>query len=541
VHKNTVIILLIIITAGFFLRYHGHSWGIPQAPYWRNHFQDEAFVLGRVLSTNPNDLNPHYFINPSFHYYTLLSSIKTASVLDFIKPFSLPVELNKLGQPTSLVLPSDYQRMYLIGRLISLLYSTAVILLVFFIGCNLYDIKTGLIAAAFTAVLPTLAFQAHFLVVDTPAVFWFILTFFFSTGRRLFKNHIQWLIISSISLGIAIGTKYTNAIVILPLLYGLYVSNRHAKKNVLPSIFSKDLFILIGICVVVFFLTTPHAILSFKEFLYGDNDGFGGIFGARGLFAYNDYPTNIITPFTLATYHSLRLPLSILALVGVIWLLIKRKFSDIMLLFVIVPFYLLLIYRASPHLRHAIAVLPLLMLATARVIVSLFFSFKKKVFKYTLLFVCGAVFLYTFLFSFSYIGRFTKIDTRTACADWLKPHLTEQTTVGITTFFPWNYTPPIDMLTKKIMVTGYSHDTLLAARPDYFIITEYEFREFYRARATEQECEVFVQSLFSENDYKIIKVFQRRFAVLGMDFKPDFPNMDWNPVNPAIYIFKIKS
>lgn len=540
--KYTLIIfLLLIVGTGFFLRYQGQTWGIPQAPYWRNHFQDEAFTLGRILTMNPGDLNPHYFINPSFHYYTLLITIKTASLLGFIEPLNLPVEINNMGQPIKGLLLHDYQSMYLIGRIISLLYSTAVILLIFFIGTNLFDEKVGILAAAFTAVLPTLAFQAHFLVVDTPAVFWFVLTFFFITGKRFFKNHTMWLVVTSISLGIAIGTKYTNVIVVLPLLYFLFNVHRRAGKTLLQSIFNKDLCILAAICAVVFLITTPHAILSFKEFLYGNSEGFGGIFGQRGLFAYNYYPTSFITPFTTATYHSLRLPLFILALASVVWLLIKRSANNALLLFVIIPFYLLLIYRASPHLRHIIVVLPFLMLAMARMLTNLLSLFRKRVLKYLLISACGAAFLYTFLFTFSYIRRFTRIDTRTACADWLGPRMIEQNTVGIATFSPWNYTPPVDRLDNKIIVTGYSYDILLTTKPDYFIITEYEFREFYQARATKQKCAAFVEQLFSENHYKIIKVFQKEFSVLGLNFLPDFPNMDWNPVNPIIYIFKVNS
>ena len=540
--KKTILIsLILIIAAGFVFRYYGLSWGIPQAPYWRSHFQDEAFTLGRILQMSPGDLNPHYFINPSFHYYTLFITIKAASSLGFIKHFSMPVEINDLGLPVKGMSLKDYQHMFFIGRILSVLYSTAVILLVFFIGTNLYDRKVGLIAAAFTAILPTLAFQSHFLVTDTPAVFWFVLTFFFISGKRLFKSHMLWLVLASLSLGFAVGTKYTNVIMAIPLLYYSFSLRRRAGRNVLRSIFIPDLLIIIGICAAIFFITTPHAILSFKEFMFGDRSGFGGIFGERGLLAYNNYPFNIITPFIPNTSSSLRIPLFILAFAGIIDLFIKRKFSDTLLLSVIIPFYLLLIWRASPHLRHMIAVLPFLMLAFARIIIYLFSLFRQKVFKYIIVSACSAVFVYTSLFTICYIKRFTGIDTRTACVDWLRPQLNKQATIGITTYFPWNYTPPIETLNRRFMVTGYFYDELLKARPDYFIITEYEFRAFYRARATKQKCEEFVEQLFSEEDYWIINVFQKDFSIFGIDFSPNFPNMDWNPVNPAIYIFKNRS
>ncbi len=56
----------------------------------------------------PTDLNPHYFINPTFHYYTLLLSLKAASLTGHIKPFSMPVKLEGLGRPQEGVPISDY-------------------------------------------------------------------------------------------------------------------------------------------------------------------------------------------------------------------------------------------------------------------------------------------------------------------------------------------------------------------------------------------------------------------------------------------------
>jgi hypothetical protein len=539
--RTVLIILIIIVTLGLCLRYYGHTWGVPRKPYWRNHFQDEAFILGQILAMEPHDLNPHYFINPSFHFYTLLSSFKAASLYGLIEPFTLPVDRNKLGQPVNQLSLDSYQRMYIIGRVISICCSTLVIILVFSIGCLLYDKITGLVAAAFTAILPTLAFQAHFLVVDTPAVFWLTFAFFIISARHFFKCYTSWLVLSSIGVGLAVGTKYTNIIVILPLLYCLYRSHRAMGKSIIRSLLNRDLLILTGVCAIVFFITTPHAIVSFKEFMYGNSDGFGGIFGKRGLFAYNDYPASFTAPFTVATYHSLRLPLLILALLAVIWLIIMRKPADIMILFFVIPFYILLIHRASPHLRHVMVLLPFLMISTARLISGLLLIIKAKIIKYSLMIICSGVYIYTLLFTLAYIGRFTKTDTRIASADWLSVRIVGKTSIGLASYFPWNYSPPVDMLTSNIVITGYSYDVLLAQKPDYFVITEYEFRYFYRARAPEQKCRLFIELLFSEKNYEIVRILKKDFSILGLNFTPHFPNMDWNPVNPAIYIFKLKS
>lgn len=540
--KRNVLLLILccIIICGGILRFYGAEWGIPKSPYWRNFYQDEAFVLGILLKMEPDDLNPHYFINPTFHYYSILLSLKISTIFNYIKSFSLPVKRNALGQPIRDVSMTDYSKMYSVGRFVSIIEGIILIFLIFLIGRNLYNEKIGVIAAAFTAILPALIYQSHFLVVDAAAVFWLVLAFFFLTTKINPRRRKQWFIIAGILIGIAIGTKYTNILIILPFLYKTYITNKHEKGKSAKKILNKYTLITVGIALIVFFLTTPYSILSFNEFLNGDANGFGGIFGRRGLLYYNDYPTNFISPFTLATFHALRLPLTIFALLGSLYLLYKRTTNDILLLTFILPFYCLLIYHASPHLRHILPVLPFLMIATARLFYDFILKKKPRFLKPIVVAVIIFTFTFTLLFSLSLIRRMTPVDTRIECAEWVKDRITEETTIGMASFFPWSYTPPIDMITNKITLVGYNYENLLTTNPEYFIITEYEYRQFYNAHESDYMCKNFVKKLFQEEHYRIEKVFKKDFEILGVRFSPNFPNMDWNPVNPKIYIFKSK-
>lgn len=110
--------------------------------------------------------------------------------------------------------------------------------------------------------------------------------------------------------------------------------------------------------------------------------------------------------------------------------------------------------------------------------------------------------------------------------------------MGWRVFFPWNYTPPIEKFTDKIGITGYNYENLIKLSPDYFIITEHEYREFPYARESQLVRERFVNLLFRENEYKIIKKFYHDFEIFNIKFSPQYPNMDWNQVNPIIYLFQ---
>lgn len=535
-----ILVLCSVIILGGILRFYGADWGVPKPPYWRNHFQDEAFVAGLLFKMGPNNLNPHYFINPTFHYYTILFSLKIASSLNYIKPFSLPVKTNKLGQPIAEITMDDYSKMYSVGRFVSIVESIILILIIFLIGRNLYNEKVGLLAAAFTSILPTLAYQSHFFVVDAAGVFWLVLAFFFLTTKMNSKKMMRWFIVAGIFIGLAVGTKYTNILLVLPFLYKVYTTIGHKRRVFLKKIVNKFTLTAAGVAIITLFFTTPYSLFSIREFLHGDVNGFGGIFGVRGLFHYNAYPTNFITPFTLSTFHSLRLPLTIFALLGLAYLIYKRKQSDLFLLFFIGSFYLMLIYHASPHLRHVLPVLPFLMIAMARMFGNFLLDKRYKVLKLLTLVVVLLIFIYTFLYSLAFIKRMTPIDTRIECAEWVKASIPKDASIGLSTYFPWNYTPPIEMVTENIVLIGFNYQNLLARKPNYFIITEHELREFPYARESKFLCKKFIKELFSENRYKIIKTFKKDFEIFGIRFSPNFPNMDWNQVNPVIYIFALR-
>lgn len=541
--RNLLLLFLVLITIlAAALRITGFEWGIPREPYWRNHYQDEAFVLGLLFKMGPDNLDPHYFINPTLHYYTLLAAEEIASLTGYIKPFSLPVATNNFGQPARGVSLEDYGRMYRVGRILSILQSILLVLLMFGIGRNLYGPAAGIIAAAFTAVLPTFCYQSRFLVVDAPAVFWFVLAFWFITTTPAPPRLRRWSVLAGLFIGLAVGTKYTNLLIVLPFLYR-YCRLRGGGEPFWRKLVSRDVMYA-GLVAVLFFLfTTPYALLNPGEFLHGDANGFGGIFGDRGLMYYNNYPPNLLTPFSVATLQSLRLPLALLCLLALIWRSIRHRTADVTLLCFIVPFYVLLVAKASPHLRHVMPVLPFIGLLAAAALVDPPGPMKRKLIRCPIWALGVGVFAYTGLFSMAYVGRLTPIDTRIASAEWVKSNIPPDTTLGLATYFPWNYTPPVEAVhdREKIMITGYDYDILLKQKPAYFIITEYEFREYAYSRGSRYQARQFVDRLFQERDYALMNEFSRDFSALGFRFHPSFPNLDWNPVNPRIRVYRLKS
>jgi hypothetical protein len=199
------------------------------------------------------------------------------------------------------------------------------------------------------------------------------------------------------------------------------------------------------------------------------------------------------------------------------------------------------------------------MVAVGRAFFDIFGRLRSKHLQYVSLTIILAVFVYTALFSIAYIRRMTRNDTRLECTEWVKENLGPRATMGAPNYAPLTYTPPIDMADivlspedygrtndelfwtiRDIFLTDYDYDRLLQTAPEYYFITETERREYPYTDLDRKTCARFFERLFSENDYRLLKVYRRDFRALGIDFQPNFPNMEWNLVNQTIWVFKAR-
>ncbi len=132
-HRRAAFVLLgLILAIALILRLIGISWGVPKEPHFRNYFQDERFVLGLLFQMNPVrfDFDPHYYINPSLHYYTLLAALGPASVAGL--DLHLPVADDSPFKPAGLS-PEGYAGAFFVGRILVVLQSVVAVWLLFLI------------------------------------------------------------------------------------------------------------------------------------------------------------------------------------------------------------------------------------------------------------------------------------------------------------------------------------------------------------------------------------------------------------------------
>jgi len=542
--------LVLILVLGGVLRFSGLEWGIPTAPVWRNYFQDEAWALSVVLQMEPGrgDFNPHNFVNPSFHFYTMLGALETASLFGYLHDFNLPIKVNPLGWGESEGKLREYRKMFKVGRILTMLEGTLTVLLVFLIGARLYNPLLGLVAAALMAVIPAHIYHSHFLVYDQTPVFWLTLAFWWLTTPVFKRQRYWWFAIAGFFIGLAIGVKYTNLFLMLTFyVKQWYEMKREANfhkyelRTLRPIIFSKSSLIVLATAVLTFIITTPYALLSPHEFLIGDATGWGGIFGARGLFYYMNFPFSVTRPFMVGTWLMLPLSFFVLAMTGFVWHFIRRKEADIMILSFVAIYYLTLIYHASPHSRHYIPLAPFLSISAALVALNIPHVLKKipfRVANFVSILLVALPIIQTLDFAFAQVRRMDSQDTRDECREWVEKNIAPSDTIGLASFFPWAYTPAIDLTHQNLMNVGYNYDRLTYLRPKYFLITQQEFKDRRSNEESKFVTDRFLKLLFEQQSYKIKRVFKHPYRGLVFNYHPNFPSFEWDVVSPEIRIYR---
>jgi len=162
---------LLVLVLSFFLNLCAIWWGLPSLRGWAPDELVPATVMDAVgMRFSHGWVSPY----PPFHYYVLALSHL---------PFRALHRLHVLDFNTA----STYTVLFYLGRLISLLMATAIVILVYRIGCEIDDRRTATLAALITALIAPFVYHAKIATVDIPYIFWFTVSLVFFV--RILKNH----------------------------------------------------------------------------------------------------------------------------------------------------------------------------------------------------------------------------------------------------------------------------------------------------------------------------------------------------------------
>jgi hypothetical protein len=217
--------LLLVLAVRLLLNLFAIWWGLPSLRGWA---PDEL-----VPSTIMDAVNMHFSHGwvspyPPFHYYVLAVSHL---------PFRALHRLHLLDFNSA----STYTVLFFLGRFISLLMATAIVVFVYRIGREIFDRRTATLAALITALIVPFVYHSKIATVDIPYIFWFMLSLLFYV--RILKNHrlFDYLLF---------GAAAALAVCAKDQAYGFYVLtapailcalHRHRKKEDSSAKFTRTL------------------------------------------------------------------------------------------------------------------------------------------------------------------------------------------------------------------------------------------------------------------------------------------------------------
>ena len=272
-------LLALILLGGFALRTYNVDWAQGQLPHPDErstiafyaptiHWPDDLSIL---LDKEKSPLNP--FIDPSgrprsytYGHFPLYLLAASGNAVTKLAPLA-----EKLGAPEKYVdmmrIANGSPGFAWVGRVLVAIFDTITLLFLFLLGKRLWNVKAGLLAAAFAAFTVQQIQLSHFFAVDPISATFVVITLYFAI-KMLDTGKWSYTILTGMMAGLGIASKFSAAPVLAaPVIAGLLLTYRQAKDE---NATATPGWLLAGAALIVagvtFFITSPFAILDWQHF-----------------------------------------------------------------------------------------------------------------------------------------------------------------------------------------------------------------------------------------------------------------------------------
>lgn len=474
------VLLLAILLLGLGLRIWGLSWGLREGLRQGSYHPDEFILIGAATSVDIGSLqlNPHLYNYPSLFIYVISIAFRTASgwgLLDGARVADL----------------------YLLARLLSVLFGVATVFAVYLAGSKFYNRNAGLAAAGIMAVMPLHVQYSHYVAVDVPAVF-FVAAALAASALLLRENQLRFYLFAGAMAGLAAGTKYNCGMVFLSIVAASLLSIAGGLSHRRKALLLSAAFLA---AVVAFIITTPGALLWPDQFLRGLTFEIGHAASGHGYVFQNTGPGWLYT-ITNSLAAGIGWPLLVLAVLAVIIALIRRRTEALVVLAFVLPYYGLISVSEVRFARYALPLFPPLALLIAAFKLGTWenLATRPRV-RQAAAVVLALVGAYTLAYTVALGLLFTQADPRDRAAQWAASYVPAGTTIALPTV-PWFYSPPFTpgfgslSASDRYASMSDSAYRLLAdetkdwnvqllreQQPEYIIVSDYEKIDALRADA----------------------------------------------------------
>lgn len=387
------------LLTGLILRLWGIHWGFPRVDL----SPDELNVWNISAGLSWQDLDTHFYNYSGLTFYLNFFTAQLARL------FGVTL------QPHTILL---------INRLWSVFFGTLTIPLAYLAARDFFsEAKAGAWAAWMVALLPIHVWHSHFGTSDISLVFWITAAFWLAL-RAFQKPGAARFLLGGLAVGVAIGVKFNGMLAGISFLVAALAAWREKRIRSFPQVML-FLFLAGAAALVGFFLVSPFSIIHLKAtvsaFFFESAHVKGGHYGfdlSPGGWPYFPYIYQLFSAFPF----SFGLPLYLSAAVGVVFFVLSRKKTEVILGLAFAFLYLGIVasWKFVPS-RYYLPVLPITLILASWGAFRLFTTSRGWLRTVAWL-LAVPLFAYTVAYDISTVDRFRR-DTRLEAAHWAEKEL----------------------------------------------------------------------------------------------------------------------
>jgi hypothetical protein len=326
---------------GLALRAWSASYGLPDL-----YHPDEPRIVERAVRFHQGDLNPRFFNWPSLYMYVVAGAyglVFGAAADGVVGAFA-----------------RDPAPFYLVGRLLTAVFGTATLAVLYVTGRIAYGRTVAILAASLLAVDLLHVRDSHWVTTDVPLTFLVALA---TLHALRYWRHGRPADAAGAGLvaGLATSMKYPGGLAFLGLLVAH--AARWPGRPVWRRVAGRDTVVAAGLATVGFALGTPFALLTPVAFVQGVVDELRQVHTVQ--FGNEADAPGYLFHLAYSLPEAMGWPVYFLALAGLVWAVAARRAREVILLAFAVPYLLLIVTWSSRFERYVIPLLPCLTLLAA--------------------------------------------------------------------------------------------------------------------------------------------------------------------------------
>lgn len=247
----------VILIIAFTARLWGINFGLPYA----YHIDEPRYLHSAVGIIQSGNLNPGWFYQPSLYIYLitviiggyylfgrLIGQFQSTDDL-FRPPYSFDGQIE---------LPIEF----LLARLLTAFLGVATILLIYYVARRWMGKAGAIVTALLLAVSIFHVQSSHFIATDVPVAFFIVLTLY-AAGYIVDGGNLRHYMLAGLAIGLAIGTKYSAYVIVIPVLLAHLIAWRRGKTRLVSTFLLWSGLVAIGTAI----LTTPYSLLDYPQFI----------------------------------------------------------------------------------------------------------------------------------------------------------------------------------------------------------------------------------------------------------------------------------